>query len=235
MEFALRIDDSIQIDERNSSLRALAYELKHPLIRIARQAELGKNTNLETIQQTAEQALQLIDGYILSAQAEYGQIALDLSPVNAGSVLYDVSVQLRSQAHAYNTDLTLDSRAQESVMTHRQALTSIINALGVSLLASVNQSVRSSLTLRSYKTSGGKICVGVFTYESITQADLRTALALQGKAHMPLSRFSSSAHVSLAIADGLCRAIDGVLTVRRMGKMSGLVAELPRSEQLLLV
>lgn len=235
MEFALRTDDSIQIDERDSSLRALAYELKHPLIRIARQAELGEHTNLDYIQQTAEQALQLIDGYLLSAQAEYGQIALDLSPVNAGSVLYDVSMRLRNQARTYNTDLTLDSRAQDSVMTHRQALTSIVGALGVSLLGSGDQESRSSLTLRSYKTSGGKIGVGVFTHESITQADLRTALALQGRAHMPLARFSGSAHISLAIADGLCRAIDGVLTVRRMGKMSGLVAELPRSEQLLLV
>lgn len=215
----------------DASLRALVYELKQPLIHIARQAELKDLNQLESIQQVAEQTLKTIDSYLLSAQTEYGQKALDLAPINASSVLYDVSMQLRRQALSQGVTLTLDSRTTEPVMTHRLALSSIVSAFG-SMLLGANQS---ELILRSYKMRNGAIGVGIFTEEIISTADLKTALELKGRAHMPLSRLTSSSHVSLSIADDLCRAIGGVLKIKKMGKLSGFVAELPPSEQLSLV
>ncbi len=224
-----------EIQGNNTSLRALAYELKQPLIRIARQAELNDPSGLAMIQQTADQTLQLLDSFLLTAQTEYGQKALDLSPINAGSILYDVAVQLRSQADAQNIELVLDNRAHETIMTHRPALTSIMHVFGNTLLTMNNDAKRPELTLRSYKTRSGAVGIGMFTRTSLSQADLRQALALQGRAHMPLARFSSTAHISLAIADGLCKAIGGSLTVKRMGALNGFATELPRSEQLALI
>lgn len=217
------------------SLRSLTFELKQPLILIARQAELGDPKGFADIQSTAEQALRLIDSYLLSAQAEHGQIALDLSPESTGSVLYDVCQMLRSQSSAGAGLFTIDNRAHEPVMTHRSALTSILNVFGVTLIGLSPGSAPPDLTLRSFKTKQGAVGVGIFSKTSVSPKDLHKALELQGRAHMPLARLSSSAHISLAIADRLCRAIGGALTVKRMGALSGFATELPPSEQLALV
>lgn len=231
----MRTHDTTDFSSTDVSLRALAYELKQPLIRIARQAELGNVDDFAAIQQTAEQTLHLLDTYLLSAQTEYGQVSLDLSPVQAGAVLYDVSTQLRSEAQARNISLILDSRAHETVMTHRPALTSIMKVFGSTLIGMNHEAPAPEITVRSYKTRTGAIGVGMFTQTRLSQADLRQALALQGRAHMPLSRLSGSAHISLAIADSLCKAIGGSLTVKKMGALSGFATELPHSEQLALV
>lgn len=210
-------------DNQDMSLRSLAYEIKQPLIRIARASERGHACELESIQQTAEQTLRLIDTYLLSAQADYGQVALDLSPESTGSILYDAAYQLRTI-----TPL-IDNRNHEPIMTHRAALISVLN-----MCSSALHDFGKELTLRSYKTASGGIGVGVFTDTDLSVSDLRRALDLQGRAPMTVASFSGSG-VSLAIADSLCTAIGGSLTVKRMGSLSGLVTELPRSEQLALV
>ncbi len=230
-----RDDSGHQSIERDRALRALAYELKHPLIRIARQAELGRPDDYPDIQQAAEQALMLIDGYLLHAQTEYGQIALDLSPTSVGSVLYDASTLMHQQAVLHNASFEIDNRTSDLVMTHRTALNSIMSAFGSMLIGFNTDKNHQRIVLRGYRTRAGKLGIGMFSNINLSQIDLQRALQLQGNAHMPLSKLSSSAHVSLSIADGLCRAIGGALQVKHMGKLSGLATELPRSEQLALV
>lgn len=222
-------------DIRNRSLRALAYELKQPLIRIARQAELGDPAELIQIQQTAEQSLRLIDSYLLSAQTEYGQIALSLEPASTGSVLYEAWRQLRPQAEARGISLLVDNRSHEPIMTNQAAIASILNACGMAMIGIEYKNSPPEVTLRSYKSRSGAIGVGLFSEAALTLTDLRQAFELQGRAHMPLARLHSSAHASLAIAGELCRAIGGTLAVKRMGSLSGFATELPRSEQLSLV
>ena len=227
-------------DSRNSSaddrtLRALAFELKNPLINIARLAELNDEDTSSQMQQIAEQALTLIDGYLLNAQTEYGQTMLELEPVSLGSVLYDVSNRLRPQARQHNTSLVLEDRSHELVMTHRSALTSVLSVFGSTLIGYGEAAEHREIFMRGYKTRAGKIGIGLFSDIKMTQDDLRSALELQGKAHMPLSRVNGNLHVSLSIAEGLCKAIGGAITVKHMGRLSGLATELPRSEQLAFV
>lgn len=218
--------------DEHRSLRALAYELKSPLINIARQAELGESAELEQIQQTAEQALALIDSYLLSAQAEYGQLNLRLEPVNPGSVLYDASSQLRYLAKERGVELVLEDRIHELVMAHRGALVVVLAAFGRLLMP---VSGHSEMILRSYKTRDGALGVGVFTDADLSQDDLRRAMELQGKANMPLAGINSQAHVSLGIAERLCQAMGGGMIVKKTGKLRGFATQLPRSEQLSFV
>jgi hypothetical protein len=224
-----------QFTGQDTTLRALAFELKNPLINIARHAELADKNAASKIQHTAEQALMLIDSYLLHAQTEYGQTTLDLSPTIMGSVLYDVSWQMRTQASLHNTEIIIDDRAHEPVMTHRQALTSVLQVFGDTLLGIGESNRRQQIILRGYKTRTGKLGIGMFTEAKISQTDLSRALLLQGRAYMPLSQLNNNSNASLAIADGLCRAIGGEMTVKHMGKLSGLATELPRSEQLAFV
>ncbi len=221
-------------------LQALTYELKQPLIRIARQAEAGNVSEFATIQQTAEQTLQLIDSYLLTAQTEYGQLSLNLSPVNTGAVMYDTLHSMEGQTVGQNISFVIDNRTQEPVMSHKPALAAILQVFGKTLLDLQKTNRQSSaahpeVILRSYKTRRGAIGIGMFSAAPLSQSDISQALELQGRAHLPLGRAGSSAHVSLAIADGLCRAIGGALHVKHMGKLNGLVTELPRSEQLSLI
>ena len=229
--------DSIQESEYlNESLQALAHELKNPLINIASFAELGGEASLQKIQTTAEDSLMLIDSYLLSAQAEYGQSLLALSPVSLGSVLYDTSNLLRNTAQKHNVSLVIDDRTQDLVMTHRKALTSIMTVFGKTLINSNENGHHHEVVLRGYRTRAGNLGVGLFTSNNrISQDDLSRAMGLRGRARMPLARNNAYSNISLSIADGLCRAIGGKLSVKHMGKLSGLSTELPQSEQLALI
>ena len=222
-------------NNQDQALRALAFELKNPLITIARRAELNDPSNFQPIQETAEQALQLIDSYLLNASTEYGQTSLELTPTSVGSVLYDVSAELRSFALRRNVDFVIDDRTQHLVMTHRLALMTVLKSFANTLVGSSDSKQYREVHLKRYKTRGGKLGIGLFTEQKLNQGDLNRAMYLQGKAHMPLSVLSSTANVSLHIADGLCRALGGEMTVKHMGKLSGLATELPRSEQLAFV
>lgn len=226
-------DVQYEFESTDKTLRSLAQELKHPLCIIARQAEAGGEASLDSIQRVAEHSLALIDSYLLTAQTEYGQIALDLTPMGLGSVFHDVSHRLRPLAAVKVSRVVVDNRACQPVMTHRLALTSILVALADIVMH--RDSETPELILRSYKTNKGSIGVGVFSKQNITSQDLRRALQLQGRAQMPMAKLSNRSGVSLAIADGLCRAIGGSLEVKKMGKLTGLATVLPKSDQLVLV
>lgn len=217
-----------------SALRALVYELKNPLITIARHAELDDEASRKSIQRTAEQALRLIDSYLLMA-SEYGQTRLELSPVALGSVLYDVAQDLRDEAKLHQKEVLIHDRTHEPVMTNRPALVSILTMFATVVLGSSPSGSTDGVLLRGYKTRSGALGVGVFSNNKLSQADVEVALQLQGKAHMPLARIHHGTHVSLAIADNLCRALGGAMVVKHMGALSGLATELPRSEQLELL
>ncbi len=221
-------------DER-VGLKALAFELKNTLVTIARSAELGDVRASRQIQQSAEQSLRLIDSYLLTARSEYGQVPLELEPTIVGSILYDVSQELRVQAESYNVSLVVEDRTDGPVMTHREALIAILHAFGAAIIRQGDPQRHNEVILRGYKTRNGKLGIGMFSDNPIHQEDLRRALELQGRAHMPLSVAGGQGHVSLLIAKHLCRAVGGTLSVKKMGALSGFATELPRSEQLSFV
>jgi hypothetical protein len=221
--------DDANFDEPERTLRALALELKRPLTNIARRAELGGTESSVEILDIAERSLALIDSYLLMAQTEYGQIALALEPLGLGSVLHEVAYRLRPR-FVSGASIIIDDRAHSPVMTNRLALTSAVVAC-VDML-SEDVGLNKQVILRSYKSSGGRIGVGVFTDKSLSAEEVKKALELQGRAQMPLSSVSSRSGVSLVIADCLCRAVGGSLKVKRMGKLIGLATLLPKSEQL---
>jgi hypothetical protein len=85
-------------------LRALAEQLKLPLLQIARQAELAVNHDniyLNSINSIAEMSLRLIDGFLLSAE-NYGQEVLPLEPVSVSSLLYDTAQMLQPLAKQHD-------------------------------------------------------------------------------------------------------------------------------------
>ena len=82
-------------DER--LLRALAEQLKMPLLQIARTAEFAAETgdtkSLTNISYIAETALRLVDGFLLSADRQ-AQEVFHLEPVSVSSILQDTAHKL---------------------------------------------------------------------------------------------------------------------------------------------
>ena len=82
-------------------LLSVAEQLKLPLLQIARQAEIGLLTNesdLRTIQTTADTALRLLDNYVLGVRLALDAQALTIEPVSVSAVLYDSGQELSRSA-----------------------------------------------------------------------------------------------------------------------------------------
>jgi hypothetical protein len=81
-------------------LMSVAEQIKLPLLQIARQTELarlsGGIADLSHLQATADNALSLIDNYVLAIrlnlEADAQQLAIE--PISVSSVLYDAGHQL---------------------------------------------------------------------------------------------------------------------------------------------
>src|ERR1700690_3413916 len=116
-------------------LLGVAEELKLPLLQIARQAEqlqlAGGQSDLKTIQATADTALRLLDNYVLGVRLALEPQQLDIEAISVSSVLYDAGQQLDALAKAYGVALELNIAGKFGpVMAHRQGLQAALVSLG---------------------------------------------------------------------------------------------------------
>ncbi len=224
-------------DER--LLRALAEQLKLPLLQIARSAELahedGQLASWSDIGLVADSALRLVDGFLLSAQ--HYQQALFLEPVSVSSVLTDVAHQLSSLAQRSACDVEVRlSGKYGPVMARRENLESALLLLGSSFLESqTSQGHRRQLVLAAHRSAGG-IVTGIFDSQPGLSADmLRRGQALYGHARQPLPDWTSSSGAGVFVADALLRNMSTPLRTARHDKLAGLAATLHPSKQLELI
>ncbi len=222
-------------------LKGLIRELKNPLLLIARSSELAtvnsSAIDLAEIERTAEQALRLIDRYLLTAQSEYGQKMLPLAPVSLGSVFYEVSAEIESLARANNYELQVDTRHVAPVMVDSQATQAALGSLSQIMMAPHSGKKAKILRLSAFKKPTGQVLAGVLVAgaEGFTEAELVRAGTLQGNSFAALNKGPASSGIHLAIAQSLAKAMGGrVLPVKRL-RMKGLGIELVKSEQLSLI
>lgn len=225
----------------NQLLNSLVRELKGPLILIARRAELEKSgenlsATLQSIQDTADKTLQLIDSYLLMARSEYGQHSLRLEPMGIGSIVYEVARDLQPYAMDKKIDLTVDVKDGD-VMGNREGLKAVI--LCLSELAMVQNSgernSRRKKMLIQARKEKQTVSVSVLSnLMDISNKDIDLARQMQGGAHLAGGRMLDSG-IRLAIADILTNALGSNLQVRQFKGLRGLNFELARSTQLQLV
>lgn len=228
-------------NSHNQLLNSLVRELKGPLVLIARRAELEKsggklNDALQSIQDTADKTLQLIDSYLLTTQSEYGQHSLQLEPMGIGSIVYELAQDLRSYAKDKKIDLMVDVKDGD-VMGNREGLKAVI--LCLSELAMVQNSdqrnVRRKKILIQTKKEKETVSVSILSNQmDISNKDIDLARQMQGNAHLAGGRVLDSG-IRLAIADILTGALGSSLQTRQSNGLKGLNFELVRSKQLQLV
>lgn len=219
----------------DKNLKSLARELKIPLTAIAREAELHQ---IDGISKKATEAMTLLDGYLLAAQTEYGQVGLPLETIGIGSVIYEVGQDIRGFASARQVQVMAHVNSHSPVMAHRRGLKIALECLAQVALSSEPEgdSPGNRLELVTYEKRNGKTAAGVVSDRTrLTPRDLVRAALLNGQSHMSLSLSSAGSGIRLAIASQLAESIGAQLTILSRNGLNGVGLELAKSEQLQLV
>lgn len=221
-------------------LRALAEQLKVPLVHIARNAELGQvkkdDTVLSTIESSAEMALRLIDSYLLSIRLQ-SLPSLELEPVSVSAVLQDTAHRLYGMAKQYDCDLDIRIAGKyEPVMAHRESLEAAYMSLGYSFIESApQQDLAHQVIFAAHKSSQGLVA-GVFGEQPQLSADMfRRARALYGSSRQAMPTMSGNNGAGVFVADALLGVMAAKLRTARHNKLQGLAATLLPSRQLQLI
>lgn len=222
-------------------LLSIAEQVKLPLLQIARQAELSKLTgrpNLEEIQLTADNALRLIDNYVLSVRLSCEKELLEMEAVSVSSVLYDAGQELSSLAKSYGVNLELHIGGRfGTVMAHRIGLQSALVSLGSALIEALpaQEGPLLKLQLATHRCRYG-IVAGLYTdTEQLTTEALRQGRQLQGSTRQPLTSLTHTAGAGIFVADAILRAMQLKLKVSRHHRLYGLGAVLQPNHQMQLI
>ena len=225
-------------DER--LLRALAEQLKLPLLQIARTAEFAQETgdtaSLASISHIAETALRLVDGFLLSADRQ-SQEAFRMEPVSVSSVLNDTAHKLAPLAKQNGCDIEVSLHGRYGpVMAHQESLESALMLLGYGMIeARTSEKQRHRIVLAAHRSVNGLVA-GVFDNQPGLSADMfRRGRALYGSARQTMPATSASNGASVFVADALFKAMESPLHIARHDKFTGLAGTLHPSSQLNLV
>lgn len=219
-------------------LLSVAEELKLPLLQIARQAELGKQTDLQQIQTTADTALHLLDNYILGVRLALQPAALDVESISVSSVLYDAGQQLDSLAKSYGVGLELHIGGKFGpVLAHRQGLQAALVSLGAALIEALPamEGVQLKLQLATHRSRYG-VVAGVYAdTKELSQHALQRGRKLQPHSRQPLLQLTHSSGAGIFVADAILEAMNLHLTASRHHRWYGLGTILQPNHQLQLI
>jgi hypothetical protein len=227
-------------DPNERLLRALAEQLKVPILQIARSAELAQVTEVEgafrTIEYTADMTLRLIDSYLLSVRLQALPV-LELEPVSISAVLQDAASRLNLLAKQYGCELEVNLAGKYGpVMAHKQSLEAAYIALGYAFIEAVPASdYRHTVVLGAHKNAHGLVA-GIFGNQPNITADMfRRAKALYGTAGQSTPALSASNGAGIVVANSILQAMSAPLKIAKHNRLSGLATTLLPSQQLQLI
>jgi len=222
-------------------LLSVAEELKLPLLQIARLAEQGQlsgQPNLQTIQNSADTALQLLDNYVLGVRLALEPEPLALESCSVSSVLYDSGQQLDNLAKQYGVALELNIAGRFGpVLAHRQGLQAALVSLGAALIEALpaQDSPQLKLQLATHRSRYG-IVAGLYAdTKQLSAQALHKGRALQRHSRQPLMNLTHSSGAGVSVADTILRAMDLHLVASRHHRLYGLGTVLQSNPQTQLV
>jgi len=218
---------------------SLISDLKRPLVLIARHAELGSSQNdtksLQSVQETAEKTLKLIDSYLLVAQSEYGQQLLPEKTFAVGSVIYNVAEEIRPLAKRANIDVVLDVN-DALVFSNPEGLKAAIWCLTDMALAQTLSEKNTDVLEINTRKIAGSVQVSILSKSiNVKNSDIKKTEIQLGKSYMALSSASSYSGIRLAIAKLLGDSLGITLKAVKSKGRQGLGFSLPLSRQMQIV
>lgn len=224
----------MQAAENDALLTALADHLRMPLLQIARLAELGTPQTLPRIGVISEQALRLVDAYVMArSQAE-----LTLEPLSAGAVMADVAHMLDDFARAADYQIVIDQSTPTGlVMAHKPTLKMMFLLLGSSIIEAgiEREAIDRRLVLGIHNSARG-VVVGAFNSSlELTQDVLNMTRLLHGRARQAAPALGAAGAAGLAIADDLSSQMQTPLKSYRHKSLTGIGSMLLPTAQLQLL
>lgn len=224
----------MQAAENDALLTALADHLRMPLLQIARLAELGTPQTLPRIGVISEQALRLVDAYVMArSQAE-----LALEPLSAGAVMADVAHMLDDFARAADYQIVIDQSTPTGlVMAHKPTLKMMFLLLGSSIIEAglEREAIDRRLVLGIHNSARG-VVVGAFNSSlELTQDVLNMTRLLHGRARQAAPALGAAGAAGLAIADDLSSQMQTPLKSYRHKSLTGIGSMLLPTAQLQLL
>lgn len=219
---------------------ALAKELKNPLTFIARQAEFYKSLSSEDamgqIEQSASEALMLIDSYLLSAQTQHGQLRLSLEPIGLGSLLFDTANQINPLAKKNSYSLEIACEYNHPVMVDKRAFIASLFCLSQIFLVPHDDKKPRTLRIKAYKKRDNQVLAGVFSsfFGGLSEEELVNAINSSGYVNQSI-KDSVNSGVQLAVAESLANSMQSFIRPIKSSRQRGLGLEVFKSEQLSLI
>lgn len=230
------------VDEYSNQFFVLAQQLRLPLLKIARNAELstqtGSTEQLNDIESTAAGALALLDNYLLALKrSRLGED--NLEPVSISALLHRVTQRLQPVAQQHNCDVELNLAGRyEPIMANSHALEAALISLGYVFIeaeSTKDHTKRPIITIAAHRSRWG-IVAGLFTNaEGLTTDMYRRAKGLYGKSEQPFTQFTAQPGAGVIIADTLLTSMATQLRIAHHQKLPGLAATFQPSEQLSLI
>jgi hypothetical protein len=219
-------------------LLTVAEELKLPLLQIARAAELGNASALQTIQSSADTALSLIDNYVLAVRLAMHPERLDLESVSVASILYETGHQLDGIAKSYGVELELGVAGRFGpVLANRQGLQAALVSLGAALIEALpaQENCQLKLYMATHRSRYG-IVAGLYAdTRQLTKEALDRGRRLQSSSRQPLLNLTHTSGAGVFVADTILKAMDLHLITSRHHRLYGLGTILQPNHQLSLV
>jgi light-regulated signal transduction histidine kinase (bacteriophytochrome) len=229
-------------DQPDELFLYVAERLKQPLLHIAHATERMEDEARTSeyrrdIATSTQAAIQLIDGYLLSAESSR-QGQLPLEPISLGSVLYDAAENLEGYAKQHGCELRLEIGGRHGlVMAHRRLLKAALIALSMSFIdASQHEEASAPIITLSARRASSGVSVGVYTNGvGISQALLKHVRSLHVRVRQPLVDFESGNGAGIFIADTLFSRMGVHMRASHAGQRSGIISTFTPSSQLSLV
>lgn len=211
----------MQAADNDALLTALADHLRLPLLQIARLSELGSQQALPRISLISEQALRLVDAYVMARS----QTSLELEPLSAGAVMADVAYALEDFARSAGYQIVIDQTTPTGlIMAHASTLKMMFLLLGSSLIEAgiEREAIDRQLVFGIHRTSHG-VVVGAFNSSlELTQDVLHLTRQLHGRAHQAAPALGAAGAAGLAIADDLSMQMQTPLKSYRHKTLTGI-------------
>lgn len=229
-------------DAHQALLRAIAEQLKMPLMYIARQAEFFYDEEtvdraaLRGMQLNADMALRLVDGYMLSLDLATKPLDLELEPVSVSAMLYDVAHQLSPVLKQRNTDLQLVLAGKYGqVMAHKEGLMAALYNIGA-VMAEIQSETGEvqCLKIAAHHVPQG-IITGVYVDGDTPVPSIAHSRGWQGVMRQPFADVTAQNGAGIFVADAILNSMHTRLRFGRFRGSHGLAATLQPNRQLRFV
>ncbi len=224
----------MQAADNDALLTALADHLRMPLLQIARLAEMGRPQTLPRISLISEQALRLVDAYVMARS----QTELELEPLSAGAVMAEVAAVLDGFARDANYHIIIDQTTPTGlVMAHRPTLKMIFLLLGSSIIEAglEREAIDRRLVFGIHKSSSGVVFGAFNSSLELTQDVINMTRQLHGRARQAAPALGAAGAAGLAIADDLSNHMNSPLKSYRHKSLTGIGSLLLPTAQLQLL